>query len=422
MKKIISTFILLIFICLPSFSEVTHITIDRAVDLAIENNLDLKSKRKKAEELKQEIKMANALKNPQFQSNFLMGKVTRGNSSQFGLAIPIEINKRSIRKKIAQTNLEIVENEIRASEHDLKIEIMRNYFNVLYMKSIVNILQEREKLFKNMKTIAEQKPKNSPNYDIDLIQSDIKYKKQIVFLNRAKANLLEAQFKLNETMNIKDSQIMYDTLESSLFSDNLTILNLNLLPYNEIENTAMKYSYGLAIADSNIQKSEQEISQAERKRIPDITIAGGYAYQTAKQTGGEALPGAFVGANAELPLFYTFRPEIKRAKIVLERKSLDKESFENHLRYALKRDYNNFKYAKENMIHYQDILKESKNILNMHSRRYEKGQSSFLNLLQVETMYQETLRDYIEAMEIYYNSYLDLMHNVGHDILLQQDL
>lgn len=422
MKKIIITFTLLLSICLPTYSEIVHISMEKAVELAIENNLDIKSKRKRAEELQQEIRIANALKNPQFQSNFLMGKVTRGNSSQFGLAVPIEINKRSIRKKIAQTNLEIVKNEIRAAEHDLKIEIMRNYFNILYIKSVVLILQDREKLFNNMKTIAEGKPKNSINYDIDLMQSDIKYKKQLVFLNRAKANLLEAQFKLNETMNIKDSKIMYDTTESSLFTKNLSIMRLHLLPYEQIENIALEYSYGLAIANSNIKKSEQEISQAKRKRIPDVTIAGGYAYQTSKQTGGEALPGAFVGITTELPILYTFNPEIKEAKIVLERKQLDKESFENHLRYALKSDYNKFKYAKENLIHYQEILRESKNILDMHAKRYEKGESSFLNLMQVETMYQETLRDYIGAMEVYYNAYLDLMHNVGHDILLQDEL
>lgn len=422
MKKIIITFILTISICMPSYSEVVHITLDEAVNLALDNNLDLKSKRKQAEELKQDIKIANALKNPQFQSNFLMGKVTRGNSSQFGLAVPIEINKRGIRKKIAQSNLEIIENEIRAEEHDLKIEVMRNYFNILYMKSVVKILQDREKLFKNMKSIAEQKPKNSVNYSIDVLQADMKYKKQLVFLNRAKANLIIAQFKLNETLNIKNSQNMYDTAECSLFSKNLTILDLNLLPYDELEKTAMQYSYSLAIADANIKKREQEIYQAKSKRIPDITIGGGYAYQTAHQTKDAALPGAYAGVTMDFPLLYLYNPDIQKAKIVLERAEIDKDSFENHLKYALKQDYNKFKYAKANMAHYQEILNESETILNTHAKRYQKGQSSLLNIMQVETVHQETLRDYIEAMQRYYDAYLDLMHNVGHDILLNTDL
>lgn len=422
MKKFFITFILFLISALPSYCEVVHITMDQAVTLALENNLDLKSKRKHAEVMEQNIKIANALKNPQFQSNFLMGKVTRGNSSQFGLAVPIEVSKRGIRKKIAQKDLDIVQKEIKAKELDLKIEVMRNYFYVLYAKSVVKILQDREKLFKEMQSIAEQHPKNSSNYKLDVLHSQMKYQKQVVFLNRAKANLLIAQFELNNSLNIKGSEILYDTVEPSLFVNNLSILDLNLMPYQEIEDTAMKYSYSLSIAQDNIQRSEQEITNEKHKRIPDITVGGGYAYQTAHQTGTGSLPGAYVGVNADIPLFYFYTPEVNRAKIVLERSKIDKDSFENHLKYALKEDYNKFKYAKINVAYYNTILKESNTILEEHKKRYAKGQSSLLNLLQVENMHKETLRDYIDAVQRYYDAYLDMMHNVGHDILLQTDL
>lgn len=418
MKKIVITLFLLFSICLPTNSQVVHITLDNAVNLALENNLDLKSKRKKAEELQQEIKIANALKNPRFESNFLIGRVTRGNSSQFGLSVPVEVAKRGIRKKIAQTNLDIVEKEIKASEHDIKIEIMKNYFNILYLKSVVLIFQEREKLFKNLKTIAEQKSKKYVNYDVDILQADMKYKRQLVYLNKAKADLLIAQFKLNDTINIKNSENMYDTIEESLFINDLSLLNLTLLPYQTIEDTAMKYSYSLAIAESNITKSEQEVTQAKRQRIPNLTIGGGTAYQTAHQTGGDSLPGAYIAIGADIPILYSYSPDIKKAKIVLERSNIDKDSFENHLRYALKQDYNEFKYAKANMEHYKNILSESQKLMNTYSKRYEKGQTSLQNFIQVETMHQETLKDYIGAAQAYYDSYLNLMHNVGHDILM----
>ncbi|CDE92347.1 TPA: TolC family protein [Candidatus Gastranaerophilales bacterium HUM_6] len=418
MKKIVITLFLLFSICLPTSSQVVHITLDNAVNLALENNLDLKSKRKKAEELQQEIKIANALKNPRFESNFLIGRVTRGNSSQFGLSVPVEVAKRGIRKKIAQTNLDIVEKEIKASEHDIKIEIMKNYFNILYLKSVVLIFQEREKLFKNLKTIAEQKSKKYVNYDVDILQADMKYKRQLVYLNKAKADLLIAQFKLNDTINIKNSENMYDTIEESLFINDLNLLNLTLLPYQTIEDTAMKYSYSLAIAESNITKSEQEVTQAKRQRIPNLTIGGGTAYQTAHQTGGDSLPGAYIAIGADIPILYSYSPDIKKAKIVLERSNIDKDSFENHLRYALKQDYNEFKYAKANMEHYKNILSESQKLMNTYSKRYEKGQTSLQNFIQVETMHQETLKDYIGAAQAYYDSYLNLMHNVGHDILM----
>lgn len=423
MKKFLLILIcLILFTPIASYADVVHISMDEAVKLALDKNLDIKSKRQKAEELKQEIKIANALKNPQFQSNFLMGKVTRGNSSQFGLAVPVEIGKRGIRKKIAQIDLKIAEDEIRASEHDLKIRVMKAYFNILYMKSVVNVLQEREKLFRSMKSVADNHEQYELHTSIDILQNDMKYKRQLVLLNKAKANLLGAQFAMNDVMNIENSKVMYDTVESSLFSKDLEILNINLPEYQIIEDAAMKYSYALSIAEQNIERKSVEITQAKRKRIPDVTVAGGYAYQTAHQTGNIALPGAFVGANLDIPMFYSYTPDVKKAKIVLNRAEIDKASFENHLKFALKEDYNEFKYAKENIEHYQVILKGSKTVLENYKKRYEHGEVMLLNLLQVETAHQENVREYINAVQVYYDAYLSLMQNVGHDILLKDGM
>ena len=423
MKKILITILFLIFFTpIAVYSEVVHVSLDEAVSLALDKNLDIKSKRKKVEELKQDIKIANALKNPQFQSNFLMGKVTRGNSSQFGLAVPVEVAKRGIRKKVAQINLKIAEDEIRASEHELKIRVMRAYFNILYMKSVVKILQEREKMFRNMKSIADNHEQYELHTSIDILQNDMKYKKQLVLLNKAKAELLGAQFSLNDVMNIEGSKVMYDTVETSLFAKNLAILDINIPEYQVIEDTAMEFSYALAIAEHNIEKRGAEVTQAKRKRIPDVTVAGGYAYQTAHQTKNVALPGAFVGATVDVPILYSFTPDIKKAKIVLNRAEIDKASFENHLKFALKEDYNDFKYAKENIEYYKEIVESSRGVLEEYKKRYEKGQVMLLHLLQVETAHQENVREYINAVQVFYDAYLSLMQNVGHDILLDEEM
>ena len=74
------------------------------------------------------------------------------------------------------------------------------------------------------------------------------------------------------------------------------------------------------------------------------------------------------------------------------------------------------------MDHYKNILDESNKLLKTYSKRYEKGQTSLQNFIQVETMHQETLKDYIGATQAYYDSYLNLMHNVGHDILMTNQM
>ena len=312
MKKF---FILFLIICSiqTAKAEIAKVTAQEAVEIAMDNNLELQAKKKDIEIKYQEIKIANELKNPQFQSNFLMGKVTRGNSSQFGGYLPIELFKRKPRKDIAIAQLNKSQEEISAFEHQLKIKVMKAYFDVLYAKSVLKVYEDREQLFNKMQNITKTKIKDK-NYEAELLQSDIKHRKQLVFINSAKSSLLVAQLNLNDVLNIKDNSKMYDTTENSLFDENLDILDITVPSYETIEQMALKYSHSLKIADNDIDIAQKDLIIQQHKVIPDIAIAGGTAYQTAHQTKGEALPGAFVGAYVDIPILNQYKPDINKAK------------------------------------------------------------------------------------------------------------
>ncbi len=419
MKKII---ILTLTICLiqTAHAQITKISAQEAVEVALNNNLELQAKKKDIEIKYQEIKIANELKNPQFQSNFLMGKVTRGNSSQFGGFLPIELFKRKPRKDVVISELNKTQEEISSFEHELKIQVMKAYFDILYAKSILKVYEDREKLFNQMQDISKSKTKNI-NYEAELLQSKIKHKRQLVFINSAKSNLLAVQFNFNDILNLKDDSKMYDTVENNLFDENLNILNITVPDYKTIEEMALKYSHSLKIANNNIDIAKKDLIVQKHKIIPDIALAGGTAYQTAHQTKGEALPGAFVGAYIDIPILNQYKPDINKAKKTIEKTKINKDSYECHLKIALKKDYNEFKYAQENLKHYRIILKDTQDIVNLYKNKYRKNEASLLNVIQIENEYNNVISDYLSAMNLFFKSYLDLMENVGHDILLDDD-
>ena len=73
------------------------------------------------------------------------------------------------------------------------------------------------------------------------------------------------------------------------------------------------------------------------------------------------------------------------------------------------------------MDHYQQILKDSDKVLDIYTKKYKQGQATLLNVVQIENAHKETIVDYLLAMENFYSAYLDLMFNIGHDILLDDD-
>ena len=421
MKRFLLTLTLFIATAAASgcFANVVNVDLDEMIDIGLKNNCEIKIKRMDLEAAKKDIKIANRLQNPEIQSNIVMGNVALGNSSQAGVALPIEVLKRGVRKKIAIEAYSIKETELKQFEHNFKLQIMQAYFDVLYAKSVYNIQEQRLKLFKDLVQITTDKPKY-PAYEIDNLKADIQYAQQKIEVNRARANMLAKQFELNKILNTGNDDIMYDTKESSLLG-NWAFLNIKIPEYEFLENIALQYSYMIKLSEKNIAQSELEVTLAKRNRIPDITIGGGYAWQTHPNVPNK-LGGAYVGGGMNLPILYNFTPEIQKAEIFLERSKASKKAYEHQLKYELKKDYNIFKYSAENMAYSKKILEESNRIVKLSTSGYISGKNSYTDLVINENGHQEVISQYLEAMSRHFYSYLELMQDIGHDILIEEEL
>ena len=419
MKRFIFTLILILATQIAVFANVKNVDLDTMVQIGLKQNCDLKIKRMELKAAEKDIKIANRLKNPEIQSNIVMGNVALGNSSQAGVSLPIEVLKRGIRKKVAIEEYNIKETELKQAEHNYKLQVMQAYFDVLYAKSVYNIQEERLKLFKNLVQITTDKPKY-PSYEIDNLKADIQYAQQLIAVNMAKSNLLAKQFELNKILNTGDDSVMYDTKEASLWG-NWAFLNIQLPEYNFLENIALQYSYMVKISQKHIDKSEQEVTMAKRNRVPDVSVAGGYAWQAHRNAPND-YGGAFVGFGIDVPILYNYTPEIQKAQIFLERSKASKKAYEYQLKYELKKDYNTFKYSAENMEHSRKILQDSEKIVKLSTDGYIKGRNSYTDLVINENGHQEVLSQYLTAMSRHFYSYLELMQDIGHDILIEEEL
>ena len=184
--------------------------------------------------------------------------------------------------------------------------------------------------------ITTDKPKY-PSYEIDNLKADIQYAQQLIAVNRAKSNLYSKQFELNKILNTGNDAVMYDTKESTLLG-HWAFLEIKLPDYDFLENVALQYSYMVKISEKNIEKAQEEVTLAKRQRVPDVSVAGGYAWQAHRNAPND-FGGAFVGGTIDVPVLYNFTPEIQKAQIYLERSKASKKAYEYQLKYELKKDY-----------------------------------------------------------------------------------
>ena len=424
MKRFLLIPLICFFLCSAAFASsadnITHtdndkykITLQEAIDMALVGNIELQEQRKNLGISQNDIKAANALKNPQFQSNFLMGKIAKTNSSQFGLTLPVEITKRETRKKVSEAGLSYTENKIKDSEFKLKLRIRTAYFNLLVAKSNLKLMEDRKDLLEDLYDIAKNRPKNNDSYTIDLLQADMKLKKQLIQINRAEANVKTAQYNFNRVLNLENNLTLYDSKDDSLFNQPMLIAKANLPSYEMLENTAFENRYDIKMAQAKILKAKRNISVVTKQRIPDVYVSGGYAFAH------DGTPGAYVGAGFEIPSLYLYTPEIKTAKLEYDKAQLEYNSIINITKNIIHTNYDKFTIAQENVEHYKDIINKSNEILKLSKQRYKKGKAPLTSLIVVEQSHQDILRECMSALGVYYNSYIDLLQEIGTDNLAE---
>ena len=407
MKKIFIT-LALIFFTNPIFAieeNASKISLEEAINLALKGNIELQEQRKNLGISEYSIKKANALKNPQLQSNLLMGPIARGNSSQVGLMLPIEIAKRGARKKVALSEFEYTDNKIKDYEFKLKLRIRTAYFDLLVAKTELKILEERKELLEELLEITKQK-----NNEIDALQADMKLEKILVQINRAKANIRTAQYDFNKILNLENNFLFYDTKEETVFSAEF-FTKLELPPYENLEQIALENRYDIKMAQNKITQAKNTLSSVARQRVPDLYLAGGYAFAH------DGTSGAYVGAGIDIPSLYLYTPEIKSAKLELDKTQLEYNSIVNITKNIIHTNQDKFIMAQENVEHYKKILDKSQKILNLSKQQYKKDKSNLVNLIVVEHSHQELLKEFLDTMKEYYNSYIALIQELGLDNL-----
>jgi cobalt-zinc-cadmium efflux system outer membrane protein len=177
----------------------------------------------------------------------------------------------------------------------------------------------------------------------------------------------------------------------------------------------------IRLSDLDINKSQLELEQAKHQRIPDINIAGGYAWQYHRNANPH-YGGVFVGGGMNLPILYNYTPDIQKAELFLKRSKANKKVYEYQLKYELKKDYNIFKYSAENLEYSKKILADSKKIVELSTQRYIEAKNNYSDLILNANGHQEILTQYLSIVSRHFYSYLELMQDIGHDILVDTEV
>ena len=127
--------------------------------------------------------------------------------------------------------------------------------------------------------------------------------------------------------------------------------------------------------------------------------------------------GGYVGVNlVNLPVFYTYRPEIQNAKFQVEQAETNYESTVNKARKSLENAYEKFVTSQMNLNYYNNkLIKDSNELIKLSKRSYEAGKSNLTALIVMEQQYREIVSGYVNALSDYYIDWVEFLREINKE-------
>lgn len=414
---------------LSSFAlDFQKISIKEALNIALENSMYLKGEKINTQIAKNTIKQANRLQNPSIDYYHNFGKAGAGNPNTIGATNTIELLKRKNRKNLARANYEIALQNSDYAAFILKTDVEEAYIKLVAAKTILNSLEQEKKSLEEIEKITRAKLTNKKSGETDYFQAKIALNKIITQINLAQAEVLSARFDFNSAM---DTDPIYDTKielfdDDTLFSDlKIPTLKENIPDYEKILEIAKNNRFDLKIAQKRIISAKENLKVVGANRVPDLEVGAGYGFQPASMSeSGKYLNGAYLGASlVNLPILYNYSPEIKNAKLEVQKAELDYDAIKNNALANLNSAYQRFVHARMNLEYYSDaIVLNSKEMMKNSKKNYELNKTDLTSVIVLEQSYREIILGFALALSKYCNCWVDLLREVHTDEIIIESI
>ena len=387
-------------------SKNKYLTIENAVNIAIQNNPTIKAKRHKIEAAKGKIQQANLL--PNLEISLLAEEMPTNeiglNESQnmVSLSQKIEIGgKRKLRGDVAKQKKDILEIDMQTAIRDITAQTKKAFFDVIISKDKLSLAKKNVEIAISLKNIADKRFEAG-----DIAKLGV-FKAQVA-LSNAKTNVIGAEMKMfNATKRLQTIMGTTDLNFQKLVPVKVT--DIPALNLGKLEELLLKNYPALQAQKSIVDLSLLKVKETKRKRIPDIDLSIGYKRLSA--TDEDTIQ---AGITLPLPFFNRNQGNIIEANELLYKAKDDETAAKNELLFQLGNAFSMYKAARELVRSFVDtLIPQTEESLKIAKQGYEHGEFDYLDVLDAQRTLATTNVSYLKTLNKLFSSITEIERLVG---------
>ncbi|MHC4268301.1 MAG: TolC family protein [Planctomycetota bacterium] len=373
------------------------VNLEECITIAIENNLQIATARKKiglaeADRIKASLLMPS---NPKFNSRIGSRNTPQDRHTDYMFSLSQEVQIYGQRRKrinVSNKKIERVKSEIADVERNIIANVKTSFYEVLTAKEILKLRENVESIFERLWDATRERYKAGAISALELNSIKIGYgqaKQQLLVAKSSYQNsLLDLKLKLGEP----GDEVLH--IKGRLYSSKLQINVEDILTSAYVNRPDLK------AMELEKERASQEISLRKVEIIPNPKILGFFS----REEGDNDIVGGQVSIS--IPIWDRKQSELKRAKTAKEVATIKIKYKQLEIQKEVETVYQKFVAAKNGLAIYTDeIIPQVDESLELNEISYKEGSTNFIeflmmekNLLETRALYLNTLLDYNKAI------------------------
>ena len=389
-----------------SNTKTEYLTMEHAVEIAINNNPLIKSKKHNMGTYEGRIKQAGLLPNPKvlfFTQEMPTNNIGFDeNQNSVDLIQKLETGgKRKLRVKTAKKEKKVMEMDLQTTIADITAKVKKSFFKALTAQDELKFAKETSEIAKSLMTISSERFEAGDIAKIEALKVEIE-------LSNAKMRVQEAERKhLNSVKMLQTVMGVPDIVLDNLFPVSTT--DTPLLNLDKLNELLLNNQTALKARKKVVDLSLIKITEAKRMAIPDVNAMIGY-----KRLSATDLDTIQAGIEFSLPIFNRNQGNIMEARALSHKAKDDVEVIRNQLLLQLSNVFTLYISTREQVRFFVNtIIPQSEESLKIARQGYKHGEFDYLEVLDAQRTLANTRISYLKILNELFSSITEIEKLVG---------
>lgn len=394
--------------------ERTTVSYRDYIQMVLQNNEDYQGNRLESEIAKEEIAVSKMRPDPELEILYRENTedhMRKGPGVEGGISWDLEFGgKRKSRILYATKAYELTDMEFQDFEQNLRLEA-----SLIYLATIKDqqLYEVQKASYEGMRQIAKS---DSIQHELGILTRVESLQSRLEAI-MARNEMRQAYTDWQNTI-IAMQNFAGDNREENLFMpDTTTKLISRPLSLESLKASALENKSSLKAAELNKEQTEAEEKLIRAERRMDLSLIAGFEYNKASVTTALDAPMdkvLLVGFGIPLKFSNFNKAELRQASFAIEQADWEVNATKRATASAVHEAYNKYITAQQQLNSLEDeLLEEAETILNGIIYAYQRGSTSFLEVLNARNSYNVIQTLYYESIYEYAAAYLELQYAAG---------